>query len=195
MNKSSYLGYFLALIKTKTYADEVISHIDELKENLYNRRVDLDHKMSELFSFEMKEKMKSLSWQEQVNLNDPESFGKFLLTLRNHIKNMAVVKIKIAVKPTDDVIDEISSWFMTHFGKHILVDLLFDKSLIAGAIIIFNDVEKDFSVIKRLAEKFRVEDWKKMVSTVINAPRTTASTDPQMLNPLQPESELSAIPL
>ena len=53
MIKSSYLSYLLSLIKTKTYAEEVINNLDELKDALYNRRVDLDKRMGELFSFEM----------------------------------------------------------------------------------------------------------------------------------------------
>src|SRR3989344_4993570 len=112
MNKSTYLSYLLVLIKTKSYADEVIEKIDELKDSLYNKRIDLDKKMGELFSFELKEKIKAYSWQEQVNLNDPESFGKFLTNLRNHIKNMPVVTIKIAFSPDEEIINEISAWFV-----------------------------------------------------------------------------------
>src|SRR4030043_35871 len=45
MIKSSYLSYLLTLIKTKQYADEILVRIDELKDCLYNKRIDLDEKM------------------------------------------------------------------------------------------------------------------------------------------------------
>lgn len=166
MIKSSYLSYFLFLIKTKQYADEVIEKIDELKGSLYNKRIDLDKKMSELFSFEMKDKIKSYSWQEQINLNDPESFGKFLTTLREHIKNMPVVTIHIAFEPNDGIVKEVSEWFVEGFGKNILIDLQLDRSLIGGAKIIFNASEKDFSLRKRLEEKYKPEDWRKFIRQV-----------------------------
>src|SRR3989344_5538200 len=67
MIKSSYLSYLLSLIKTKTYAEEVINNLDELKDALYNRRVDLDKRMGELFSFEMKEKIKAEDWKMFIN--------------------------------------------------------------------------------------------------------------------------------
>src|SRR3989344_7766894 len=130
MIKSSYLSYLLSLIKTKPYADEILLRIDELKESLYNKRIDLDKKMSELFSFEMKEKIKAYSWQEQINLNDPVSFGKFLSNLRTFIKSMPVVTMKIAFEPDEEIVKEISAWFVENYGKSVLVDLMFDKSLI-----------------------------------------------------------------
>lgn len=166
MIKSSYLSYLLSLIKTKRYADEVIDKIDELKESLYNKRVDLDKKMGELFSFELKEKIKAFSWAEQVNLNDPESFGKFLSNLRSHIKSMPVVTIKIAFEPDEEIVKEVSSWFIENYGKNVLIDLIFDKSLIGGAIVVFNEVSKDLTLKKKLEEKYKEGDWKKFVEQV-----------------------------
>ena len=163
MNKSTYLSYLLALIKTKAYSDEMIGKIDELKDCLYNKRIDLDKKMGELFSFELKEKIKAYSWQEQVNLNDPESFGKFLTNLRNHIKNMPVVTIKIAFNPDDEIVKEVCNWFVENFGKNVLVDLVYDKNLIAGAVIIFNESSKDFSLKKKIEEKYGQEEWRSLV--------------------------------
>ena len=162
MNKSTYLSYLLALIKTKSYSDEMIEKIDELKDCLYNKRIDLDKKMGELFSFELKEKIKSYSWAEQVNLNDPESFGKFLSNLRGHIKNMPIVTIKIAFEPNAEIVTEVSSWFVENFGKNVLVDLILDESLVAGAVIVFDESEKDFSLKKRIEEKYKPVDWKKI---------------------------------
>src|SRR3989344_9517789 len=166
MIKSSYLSYLLSLIKTKLHADEIIEKIDELKDSLYNKRIDLDKKMGELFSFELKEKIKAYSWAEQVNLNDPESFGKFLSNLRSHIKNMPVVTIKIAFEPDEEIVKETSSWFMENFGKNVLIDLIFDKSLIAGAIVTFNEISKDFSLKKKLEERYKEGDWQKFVEQV-----------------------------
>jgi len=166
MIKSSYLSYLLFLIKTKQYADEVLVRIDELKESLYNKRIDLDKKMSELFSFELKEKIKAYSWQEQINLNDPVSFGKFLSDLRGHIKSMPVVTIKIAFDPDEETVKEISDWFVENYGKNVLVELVSDKSLIAGAIVVFNQSSKDFSLKKRLEEKYKPEDWKNFIAQV-----------------------------
>ena len=162
MIKSSYLSYLLSLIKTKQHADEIIEKIDELKDSLYNKRIDLDKKMGELFSFELKEKIKSYSWAEQVNLNDPESFGKFLSNLRGHIKNMPIVTIKIAFEPNAEIVTEVSSWFVENFGKNVLVDLILDESLVAGAVIVFDESEKDFSLKKRIEEKYKPVDWKKI---------------------------------
>ena len=162
MIKSSYLSYLLSLIKTKLHADEIIEKIDELKDSLYNKRIDLDKKMGELFSFELKEKIKSYSWAEQVNLNDPESFGKFLSNLRGHIKNMPIVTIKIAFEPNAEIVTEVSSWFVENFGKNVLVDLILDESLVAGAVIVFDESEKDFSLKKRIEEKYKPVDWKKI---------------------------------
>lgn len=166
MIKSTYLSYLLALIKTKAYADETIEKIDELKESLYNKRVDLDKKMSELFSFELKEKIKAYSWQEQVNLNDPESFGKFLSNLRNHVKNMPVITIKIAFTPDEEIVKEVSAWFIENFGKNVLIDMSYNKNIIAGSIVSFNETEKDFSLRKKIEEKYNSEIWKKYIDQV-----------------------------
>lgn len=155
MIKSSYLPYFLSLIKTKKHADEVIAKLEELRGNLYNKRIDLGKKMSELFSYELKEKIMSLSWQEQVNLNDPESFGAFLESLRNYVKHMPIVKITLAFEPTDKIVEAICSWFVEQYGKNVILDLYFDPKLVAGAMISFNGAEKDFSLRRRIEDKLK----------------------------------------
>jgi len=175
MIKSSYLSYLLSLIKTKPYADEILLRIDELKESLYNKRIDLDKKMGELFSFELKEKIKAYSWQEQINLNDPVSFGKFLADLRGYIKNMPVVTIKIAYDPDEETVKEISAWFVENYGKNVLIELVSNKSLIGGAIIEFNLSSKDFSLKKRLEEKYKPEDWQNFIMQVRQ--KSTASVN------------------
>lgn len=189
MNKSTYLSYLLALIKTKAYSDEMIGKIDELKDCLYNKRIDLDKKMGELFSFELKEKIKAYSWQEQVNLNDPESFGKFLTNLRNHIKNMPVVTIKVAFNPDDEIVKEICNWFVENFGKNVLIDLVYDKSLIAGAVIIFNESSKDFSLKKKIEEKYGQDQWNKLVS------KTRQKLPSQIPNPIPKSNGHSTEPI
>lgn len=166
MIKSSYLGYILSLIKTKQFAEEIIQKLDELKDSLYNKRIDLDKKMSELFSFELKEKIKAYSWQEQINLNDPISFGKFLSHLRAHIKSMPIVTIRIALEPDEEIVKEVSAWFVENYGKHVLVDLILDKKLVAGAIIVFNQISKDYSLKKRIEERYKPDDWNKFVEQV-----------------------------
>ena len=166
MIKSSYLFYFLSLIKTKKHAEEVIGKIDELKQSLYNKRVDLDKKMGELFSYEMKEKMKAYSLQQQVNLNDPDSFGKFLTELRSYIKNLPVVTVVVASEQNEGLVDEASNWFMEAFGKNVLLDIQVGPALIGGAKIIFNDKEKDFSLLKKLNDMYSPEDLEKMIHEI-----------------------------
>ena len=182
MNKSTYLSYLLSLINTKSYADEIIEKIDELKGSLYNRRVNLDKKMSELFSYELKEKIKAYSWQEQINLNDPESFGRFLTDLRNHIKSMPVISIKIAFYPDEEIVRETVSWFVENYGKNVVVDLIQDQDLVAGAVITFNDQQLDFSLKKKIGEKYKEEDWKRLADQVrskdkINTPEVPTKNE------------------
>ena len=179
MNKSNYLSYLLCLIKTKSYASEMISKIDELKDSLYNKRIDLDKKMGELFSFEVKEKIKSYSWQEQINLNDPESFGKFLSNLRAHIKNMPVITIKVAFDPDEEIVNEICNWFVENFGKSVLLDFSVDKGLIGGAVVIFNQNEKDFSLRKKLEEKYSLQHWQEFAKKArVKPPPVETKTEP-----------------
>ena len=180
MINSTYLSYLLALIKTKAYADEIIEKIDELKESLYNKRIDLDKKMGELFSYELKEKIKAYSWQEQVNLNDPISFGKFLTNLRGHIKNMPVVTVKIAFNPDEEIVKEITAWFVENYGKDILVDLQSDPGLVGGTVVVFNQQSLDFSLKKKLEEKYKIEDWQNFIDQVRNKPEI--STDIKQTN-------------
>src|SRR3989338_4031753 len=155
-----------SLEKAKEHAEEVIGKIDELKQSLYNKRVDLDKKMGELFSYEMKEKMKAYSLQQQVNLNDPDSFGKFLTELRSYIKNLPVVTVVVASEQNEGLVDEASNWFMEAFGKNVLLDIQVDPALIGGAKIIFNDKEKDFSLLKKLNDMYSPEDLEKMIHEI-----------------------------
>lgn len=166
MTVPSHLFNLLAHIKTKAYAEEVVRKLDELSNSLFNKRVNLDQKTSELFSFELKEKILAYFAQEQANLNDPMSFGKFLDKLREYIKNLPIVSISVPIEPNDELAREVSSWFINHFGKNVLIDLVLDKTLVAGTIISFNGVQKDFSMRKELDEKFSEEDWRRLVAKI-----------------------------
>ena len=81
---------------------------------------------------------------------------------------MPVVTIRIAFNPNEEIVNEATSWFVENYGKNVQLDFVFDKNLIAGAVIIFNQQSKDFSLKKRIEEKYKEDDWKSFIQQVRN---------------------------
>jgi hypothetical protein len=78
--------------------------------------------------------------------------GEFLETLRKQIMSARVLEITIATCLSEQSLSRISVWVKEHFGENVVLNVLVDKTILAGAKISFNGKHKDCSLKEQLKE-------------------------------------------
>lgn len=64
------------------------------------------------------------------------------------------VEITLAYQPIQDELKRIQGWFNSNFGKKVSLNIMIDKSLIAGATIACKGRIYDYSYAKKVEEVY-----------------------------------------
>lgn len=67
------------------------------------------------------------------------------------------IQITIAFQPDEEVISLFSDWVKRNVSNELLLDIQLNKTIVGGAQIISAGKFKDYSVHKRLANKFQIQ--------------------------------------
>ncbi len=99
-----------------------------------------------------------------------ETFGKTSFTAEEQIvikrqinvlldkfRTCKSIKLILAFRPNEETISFFSDWIKKNVKADLLIDLQFDKSIVGGAQLIANGMYKDYSVKKKLADRFQIQ--------------------------------------
>ena len=67
------------------------------------------------------------------------------------------LELTIAFQPNEETINLFSDWVKKNVEKDLLLDLHFDKGIVGGAVIISEGAYKDYSVRKKLSNRFQIQ--------------------------------------
>jgi F0F1-type ATP synthase delta subunit len=75
---------------------------------------------------------------------------KYLSGLLDELKKNASIQMNIAFEPTRQNIEKIHDWLFRQLGIPVVLDLVYDPQVIAGAKLAYNGKYYDFSLGKQL---------------------------------------------
>lgn len=101
--------------------------------------------------------IKRLVEQNKIIPSDYPSLKKVLTGLKEDLKKIKILKISLAIDPSQEQIDHIFDWVKENLGKGIILDIDRDESILGGAVISFNGQYKDFSLKRTLEEIFKIK--------------------------------------
>lgn len=143
-------------IKTVAQARQLGDALDGLVADLYeNQQERFEEKVNRLLSLSQAEAVLQLVSSSVGGPLSEDEIKQILGSLKAATLKLPIVKLTLAFEPTEAMLEEIGSWFWENTGKHILLDVAVDGSIVGGAIIEYNGVYKDFSVKTRLEKVFR----------------------------------------
>ncbi|MCL4387177.1 F0F1 ATP synthase subunit delta [Patescibacteria group bacterium] len=136
-----------ANIKTKDSGELFEHELELLLKSLYEGKEDdfnsvLQTKVRAFISNFIREKYS----QGNLEIED------YLKDLLKKTQELPKLKLILAFEPSEEAIDRFYSLAAAACGKHILLDISFDPSLIGGAVIIYKGEYRDFS-FKKIFEK------------------------------------------
>ena len=80
-----------------------------------------------------------------------------ILELEEKLRRAPVIQLTLAFQPDEDAITEFADHVKKNLGTTTLMDLQYDKTIVAGALLIANGRYKDYSVRKKLADRFQIQ--------------------------------------
>jgi F0F1-type ATP synthase delta subunit len=86
--------------------------------------------------------------------------------LSDRLRKCQNIQLTIAFKPDEITITLFSDWVKKNIKPDMLIDLHFDAAIVGGAVIIAGGVFKDYSVRKRLANRFQIQ--KEEITALLN---------------------------
>jgi len=136
----------LKKIRTKDEANKLIEEIDMLSDAFYRQALfpsTLDSKVRFWFAEILREKIK-----REKNF----SLAGFLKNLKEKVEKLRVLSIVIAFEPTEVGLEKLASFVKENVGGDVILEIVYNPRVIAGAILIWGGKYKDFS-LRRVFEE------------------------------------------
>lgn len=137
------LSYFC---KTKGQALDFASRIATIAETIYHTNFSLERALIEQLGIQKKDRFIALLREQQINTESRNALKEFFALISDKVASLPVISLTIAFEPNEAVLQAISQWFLLNAKKQVLMDIQFDRSLIAGATLTFNGKFKDYSI-------------------------------------------------
>lgn len=129
--------YYLA--KTKEEEEVLLEELSEIYESLY---VTKPGATQEVLDQKVRHSVASLV---RENLDD-----KLLKDLMEKIKSRRLLKLTLAIDPSEDIISEVYEWAVKNISEDIVIDISKDKEILGGAIVSYEGKYFDYTLWKTL---------------------------------------------
>ncbi len=136
---SNLLSPLADLLQTTADIRELESELSAIRAGIYGTG---HHSLENVFKDRVRAKVASVLEPALQETTKPESV---LNELTSEIKQLPILKLRIAFEPTQATFEKIGSWLHTNTEMHWVFDLVIDQSIGAGAIIEVNGLYRDYS--------------------------------------------------
>lgn len=140
-------------LKTREEVNNLTLEIDKLETLSISSKMSFD-KAIEAISQTTSKKIIEIFKKFNLDFNDKELISDFLQTLKDLIKKFKVIKLILTFDPSLKTIENIHEFISQNLGTGYILDIEIDRSVLGGAVLMFNGKYKDFSLRKSLEEVF-----------------------------------------
>lgn len=152
-NISIYFDIITSL-RTKEDLNQLSSEIDTLLASIFESANQSFDKALRAISIENAKKINDTISKNGIQTTDKELIKNFLEGLKKLLGKFKTIRLIISFEPSYSAIENIHNWVISNLGEGFLLDIETNKSLLGGAIIVFDGNYKDFSLKKTLEETF-----------------------------------------
>jgi F0F1-type ATP synthase delta subunit len=149
-----FLNKFKEEILTQEDLIFLLEEISVVEKLIFKKiNISLSEKAKENISEKFIEKLKELEKEKIISIN-PENNRIFFEKLKKYLQELNQIKIIIGFQPQKKFIDKVSSWLEKELKQKLILNLILNPEIVAGAIIEYQGKQIDFSLIKEI-EKLR----------------------------------------
>jgi len=141
-----------------------IKGINQLSGKLYKTDQSWELKSSQYLTAMQADIVQTVLKSQKISLDSPVAIEDSLISLKKIINQLPRLSLQLAIDLPLAKIKNISQWVRNETGKHMLLDITLNSSLIGGAIIYKQGIGNDFSVKKNLENYFANSDTQSLIS-------------------------------
>jgi len=156
MNCSALLN----LMTTRTEANEITKQLETLTESLYEVKSSVEKNMDKILTQEVKEALKQVCRENEVDFKNVLAFQKFLENLKLTVAALPAARLTFAFEPKASTIKKIGLWMENNLKEKILVETEVNPAIVGGLLIEFNGNYKDYSLREKLSSYFKGNNFK-----------------------------------
>lgn len=82
--------------------------------------------------------------------------NEYLEGLAEEIKNFKKIEMRLAFEPSEAAIRRFSNWVKNEAGRNSVLEIRYDRSILAGVILVFKGEYRDYSVRRKLKDYYRI---------------------------------------
>ena len=126
--------------------------LEKLKKELYLLEQSLFQTKSDAFQTTLKTEVRaSVAFWIEKELTSKKDAHTLISELQSQLKNIDVIELTLAFEPTLSAIERIYTYVKTILSDDFVLDIVFDRSVLGGALIVNKGQYRDYSVKKKLA--------------------------------------------
>lgn len=95
--------------------------------------------------------------QQNISLDNREQLQIYFNGLRDYIAHLPMLQLIIAYHPSNEQIEQLSDWARAQTGKPVILQLIYNKEILAGAVITYQGRIADLSLKKKLAPVYETK--------------------------------------
>jgi len=140
MNK--YTSLFRS-VTTVEESKDLIMQLEELSGSLFSKK---SKDVFDNLQLSIKNEVEIAIKEQDAEITDATKLQELLNSMIEYIQGLSVLSLTLAVSPTSKQLHEMSDWLERSTGKKILLNIMVDHTVIAGAKIQYNGVYKNYSL-------------------------------------------------
>ena len=149
MEKNSIETYALLLdeISTTRQGNQLIEALEHAVDATYDKTKQIATVLKAYLPFDQTDLILEIAKTQGIDITNSAAAQQFLKSLIETLKKLTFVDLTLAYSPTYDQLTELARWWRVYTKvPYILLDIKVDKELIAGAVIGYNGLMKDYSL-------------------------------------------------
>lgn len=145
----------LATLQTTTDRMMLQRSLEKMEEKLFQTK---GKSISELitcfFPKKQADSILSLCRTNAISLDNSPQVEQFIKTLAKQMNDLPVLNVTLAFEPSEETITLLSTWVQSNIGHGVLLGIQIDKTILGGAIVQWQGIYKDFSLLKTIDSHF-----------------------------------------
>jgi len=158
MNDSALFDQILVYIRTKADLSELLTCIEEFTDTFFApKKLEEQQQIFRKLPMGLSKILVNAFASKPTTPENQIEIKRSIDSLVDKLHACKSLQLTIAFQPNDETIGYFSDWVKRNVKKDVLIDLRFDKAIVGGALIIADGVYKDYSVRKKLSNRFQIQ--------------------------------------
>lgn len=136
--------------------DDELRGIEQVSFQLVARdgsKVSLLKQLEKIVSYKTANKLQLLADKQLIDFASPESLRQFFDLAHKQVMKVPRLQLQLAIEVNEQLLDSIYKWIKGAVNKPVFLELVVKPNVMAGCIIVYAGIYKDYSVRFQLEEQ------------------------------------------